>query len=45
MKKNKLNRYLMSWSQADNAWMVVYANDLSEAEAKFENGDYELEDE
>lgn len=33
----------MSWSQSDRAWMVVYAHDLEEAEAKFENGDYVLE--
>ena len=41
----KMNRYQMSWSQADNAWLVVYARDLNEAEEKFENGDYEIESE
>lgn len=41
----QLNRYEMSWSQADCAWMVVYAHDLEEAEAKFEDGDYVLENE
>jgi hypothetical protein len=35
----------MSFSQADNAWMVVYANSLEEAEEMFENGEYELEEE
>ena len=40
----KLNRYVMSYSQADGAWMVVYARDLNEAEEKFENGNYELEE-
>ncbi len=39
----KLNRYVMSWSQADCGWMVVYAHDLTEAEAKFEDGDYNIE--
>ena len=37
------NRYVMSWSQADRANLVVYANDLREAEEKFEDGDYVLE--
>jgi len=41
--KKKLNRYLMSWSQADNAWMVVYAHTLEEAQEKFEDGDYVLD--
>lgn len=40
----KLNRYVMSWSQADAQWMVVYARTLEEAEERFENGIYELED-
>lgn len=39
----KLHRYEMCWSQADGAWMVVYAHDLNEAEELFENGDYVLE--
>ena len=41
----KMNRYVMGWSQADSMWMVVYAHDLEEAEEKFEDGIYELEDE
>lgn len=41
----KMNRYEMCWSQADYAWMVVYAHDLREAEEKFEDGDYVLEGE
>ena len=45
MARKKLNRYEMSWSQADHAYMVVYAHDLNEAEEKFENGEYVLEDE
>lgn len=45
MKKQKLNRYQMSWSQADGAWMVVYAHTLEEAEELFEDGNYELEQE
>ena len=40
----KLNRYVMSWSQADGGWMVVYAKYLSEAEEKFENGEYVIEE-
>lgn len=40
---SKYNRYEMGWSQADNAWMVVYALCLEDAEAKFEAGEYELE--
>jgi hypothetical protein len=50
MKKNsifkkvrKLHRYLMDWSEADNAWQVVYAYDFEEAKEKFEKGDFKLE--
>ena len=39
----KMNRYVMSWSQADAMWMVVYAATLEDAEAMFEDGIYELE--
>ena len=39
----KVNRYEMGWSQADGAWMVVYASSLEEAEEKFEAGEYFLE--
>lgn len=45
MNGNKLERYKMGWSQADNAWMVVYAQCLEEAEEKFEDGEYVLENE
>ena len=41
--KKKMNRYVMCWSQADSAWMVVYAACLEDAEAKFEDGIFELE--
>ena len=40
-----MERYVMGWSQADNGWMVVYADDLEEAEAKFENGEFTIEEE
>ena len=40
-----MNRYVMSFSQADDAWIVVYAPSLEEAEEKFENGDYTIEEE
>ena len=40
---NKVNRYVMSWSQADRAWMVVYAPSYEDAVRKFEDGDYKLE--
>ena len=40
----ELNRYEMAWSQADHAWMVVYAHDMREAEGKFEDGEFELEE-
>ncbi len=40
----ELNRYEMGWSQADHAWMVVYAHDMREAEGKFEDGEFELEE-
>lgn len=42
--KRGLKRYEMGWSDADKAWMVVYAHDLDEAQSKFENMDYELEE-
>lgn len=40
-----VHRYVISWSEAEQAWMVVYAHDMREAEEKFENGEYELEEE
>ena len=33
-----MNRYVMSWSQADSMWMVVYAATLEDAEEMFEDG-------
>ena len=42
--EGELNRYEMGWSQADHAWMVVYAHDMREAEGKFEDGEFELEE-
>lgn len=41
----KLNRYQMDWSQADGAWLVVYAESFEEAQAKYENGEYTIETE
>ena len=40
----RMNRYVMSWSQADRMWMVVYAACLEDAEEMFEDGIYELEE-
>jgi hypothetical protein len=34
----------MGWSQADGGWMVVKANSLEEAEEKFENGEFEIQE-
>lgn len=39
-----MEKYQMGWSQADGGWMVVYANDLNEAQEKFENGEFEIEE-
>lgn len=39
-----MNRYVMSYSQADCGWCVVYAKCLEDAEAKWENGEYVIED-
>ena len=44
IKHMRMNRYVMSWSQADSMWMVVYAATLEDAEEMFEDGIYELED-
>lgn len=38
-------RFVMNYSQADGAWQVVYANDFSEANEKYENGEYVIEEE
>lgn len=43
IKYMRMNRYVMSWSQADSMWMVVYAATLEDAEEMFEDGIYELE--
>lgn len=40
----KPNRYVMSYNQATGQDVVVYANDLTEAEAKFEAGETVEED-
>jgi len=40
----KQNRYLMGYSQAESGWMVVYAHTKDEAVAKFESGDFQIED-
>ncbi len=37
---NGRNRYLMGWSQAQDAWIVVYADSESEAVEKYEAGEY-----
>ena len=39
-----MEKYQMGWSQADGGWMVVKANSLEEAEEKFENGEFEIEE-
>ncbi len=39
------NRYVMGWSQAEGGWMIVYAETLEDADEKFENGEYTIEDE
>lgn len=39
-----MQKYQMGWSQADGGWMVVKANSLEEAEEKFENGEFEIEE-
>lgn len=40
-----MNRYVMSYSQADGCNLIVYADSYEEAQEKFENGEYLLEDE
>lgn len=39
-----MQEYQMGWSQADGGWMVVKANSLEEAEEKFENGEFEIQE-
>lgn len=36
--------YNMGWSQADGGWMIVKAESLEDAEAMFENGEYEIQE-
>lgn len=38
----EVKEYEMGWSQADGGWMIVRACSLEEAEALFEEGDYEI---
>lgn len=40
-----MNKYVMSYSQADGCNLIVYADSYEEAEEKYENGEYSLEDE
>ena len=37
------HRYVMGYSQADDAWAVVYAPSLEDAERRWEDGAYVLE--
>lgn len=39
-----MKKYQMEYSQAESGWMVVYADSLEEAEEKFENGEYVIEE-
>lgn len=43
--KQKLNRYVMGYSQAYAQWIVAYAPSLEEAQVKYEDGEYFFEDE
>ena len=40
-----MNKYVMGYSQADGCNMIVYADSYEEAEEKYENGEFSLEDE
>ena len=40
-----MNIYEMSYSQADGGYWVVYAETYEEALEKWENGEYEIEEE
>lgn len=44
MAKVKNNRYVMGYSQAEHGDMIVYAPTYEEALARFENGEYIIED-
>lgn len=39
-----MQRYYMCYSQAEGGWCVVYARTYEEAEEKWENGDYTIEE-
>lgn len=39
-----MTRYIMSYSQAYRCNIIVYADSYEEAQEKFENGDFEFED-
>ena len=43
--KKEKKRYNMGWSQANNKYMIVYAECLEKAEELFESGEYKLEKE
>lgn len=40
-----MKRYVMGYSQADGCNMIVFADSYEEAQEKFENGEFTLEDE
>lgn len=40
-----LHKYLMNWNEQSNAWEVVYARTFDEAEEKYSNGEFELDEE
>lgn len=40
-----LHKYLMNWNEQSNSWEVVYAHTFDEAEEKYNNGEFELEEE
>ena len=40
-----MERYVMGYSQADGCNIVVFADSREEAEVKYENGEFTLEDE
>ena len=40
-----LHKYLMNWNEEKNAWEVVYARSFEEADDKYANGEFVLEEE
>lgn len=40
-----MERYVMGYSQADGCNIIVFADSYEEAETKYENGEFTLEDE